>query len=160
VIALMALKRARKRAMLILKTLLEYAYDQLSAKQPAKFPNRLAGGIKLVPDLRPLDEKDIARLGGVVQNVVAALDLAVANESISARTARKVTLHIIDALGVPVDPDDEKRQVDAEEKDREKKSAADANLLMRNALNQIPKPGADDPNPADPKDPKADDEAA
>lgn len=160
VIALQALKRTRKRALMIFGTLLDYAYDRLQAKQGGKFPNRLEGGVRLVPDLPPIDEKDVARLGGVVQNIEAALDSAVMNERISARTARKVFGHVVNLLGVPVDPDDEKRQIDAEEGDREAKRVDAANQALRTALQAVPRPDEREPNPADPPDPKADDAAA
>lgn len=115
-IALMALRRERKRVRTLFRTMLHFAYDEIHAAQPGVYPSRMTGAVKIDVDLPPLDEKDISRLGGVVQNLEAALEAAIAQQLISRKTARKVFLHIVDRLGVPVDPDDEKRTI-AEEKE-------------------------------------------
>ena len=132
-VALMALRRLRKVTMMIFRSLLEFAYDQLSAKQSGKYPAR-SRGIALIPDLPPLAERDISRLGGVIQNIQASLDAAVQQQQISARTSRKVFLHVIDRLGVPVDPDDEVRQIDAEQKDVTLQKTEEANRLAADRL--------------------------
>lgn len=113
-IALMQLRRDRKLVRQIFGTMLHFAYDHLAAAQKA-FPSRAKGGITIKPDLPPLDEKDISRLGGIVQNVVAALVDGIDKQLISHDTARQVLLHIVDRLGVSVDPDDDKRRIEAEQ---------------------------------------------
>lgn len=126
-VALQTLKAWRKRTRYLFSQLLAYAYDQIQAKQPVKFPARVTGAVKLTVDLPPLAERDISRLGGVVQNLEAALDSAVLNERISRSTARKVFLHVVDHLGVSVDPDAEDHQITIERAKAEEETMATAN---------------------------------
>lgn len=143
-VALMALRAWRRRVRLIFGTILEYAYDSIHEKAPNDFPAR-RDGVRLKVDLPPLAERDISRLGGVVQNVVASLEVAVARGLISQRTAQKVFLHIVDRLGVPVDPDDEASQIEAEAGERAEAAAANSN---RAALAHLEDGLQGDPEPA------------
>lgn len=140
-IALMQLRRDRKLVRWIFGTMLHFAYDAVSAKQPTLFPPRAKGGLVIKPDLPPLDEKDISRLGGVVQNVVAALEAAIERKLCSYDTARKVLLHLVDRLGVPVDPDDDKARIDAEKKDGTYDDLHRGQQLMADALQRAKVPG-------------------
>lgn len=139
-IALMQLRRDRKLVRWIFGTMLHFAYDHLAASQPGVFPARVRG-ITLVPDLPPLDEKDISRLGGVVQNVEAALEAAVERKLCSHDTARKVFLHIVDRLGVPVDPDDDRTRMETEDKDGTYDDLHRGQQLMADALTREKPPG-------------------
>lgn len=114
-VALMALRRLRKEIKAIFELMLRYAYEQIRAAHGWEFE---ASAVKLSIDLPPLAERDISRLGGVIQNLESALELAVDKGFVSKRTAQKVFLHFIDRLGVPVDPDDERGQIEAEADDR------------------------------------------
>lgn len=114
-VAFMALRRDRKMVRALFRTILHYAYDELHAAQPRLFPDRSTGAVKIEPDLPPLDEKDISRLGGVIQNLESALESAIGQRLISRKTARKVFLHMVDRMGVSVDPDDEKRSIEEEQ---------------------------------------------
>ncbi len=142
-VALMVLRRDRKMVRTILGTILNYAYDRLSSQQPSLYPPR-AAGVLIEPDLPPLDEKDISRLGGVVQNIVAALAQAIVEGLISRQTARATLLHIIDRLGVPVDPDTEKAQIDREAESDELTKMARAQQMAASRLGDPPAEAAPD----------------
>jgi hypothetical protein len=149
-VSMMALRAWRRRVKAMFETVLHFAYDQAQAKQGGVFPSRAGGGVAIKVDLPPLTEKDVSRLGGVVQNLAASLEAAVAAEFCSKRTARKVFLNIVDRLGVPVDPDDEEQQIDAEEADREEAAAAKAQDAAAAGLAPMLDQGAadDDEEPA------------
>lgn len=143
-IALMTLRRDRKQVKTMFGAMLLFAYDQLSATQPKLYPPRALGGITIEPDLPPLDEKDISRLGGVVQNVVSALESAIGLKLVSAATGRKAFLHILDRMGVPVDPDTEAARIASDENAAELERMEKANAIAAKRIAAVPAPAGDE----------------
>lgn len=141
--ALGELQQAFRR---IFRTLLQFGYDSIQAKQ-TRLPFRPeCPWLKLEPILPTVQERDTSRQVVAVERLEASLDAAMLSELISKQTARATFLALIGKVaGVPIELDTEVGRIEAEAKTREVDQAAQANARARTAFARAgaAPPGAD-----------------
>lgn len=128
--ALQALQTELRR---IYELPLQVAYDALAMRQ-GMFPQRSDGAVTLRVNLPLLSSRDTSRLAVSMVQLESALSSAVDAGRVSTETARGVLVMMLDALGYPVDKDDEAKRVDEEAEAREAKAMEVANQMAANAV--------------------------
>lgn len=146
----------------VINDVVRFAIEGVTGSNPALFRGADSGFAIRFPEIAA---KDVARVGASINQTVAAMDTAVANETMSRRAAIVVQTAVLKQLGVELVPADLEAEIalelearDAKDIERQTLAAAARAKAMR-AAGALP---PDDPNnpappptPATPPDPAA-----
>lgn len=142
-----------------LRTVLRYAIEGATTRNRSLFRDARPDFDVNVPEIAT---KDIARVGGVISNIVSACDVAQANGTMSKRAAVLVQLSVMRHLGIELDVEEVLQQAEAEEQERQAQADERAALIAkaRAANAVIQQQGQNQPPPKNPRVPPEDDQAA
>lgn len=135
----------------LLKDIVRYSVEGTMGANPSLFRDANPGFDIRFPEIAA---KDVARVGASINQTVAAMDTAVANETMSRRAAIVIQAAVLKQLGVELVPADLEQEIAQEVADRQAKDiqnqavAAAARAKALKAAGALP---PDDPaNPTDP----------
>lgn len=132
-VTLQALSALQSELRSIFELPLAVAYDRLADLQRI-FPQRADGGVTLLVNMPVLDSDDVERLARSAQTIVATITSSIESGLLSQTTGQRVVARSLSALGIEIDAEAERAQIEAERTEQEESAAAQANELARAAL--------------------------
>lgn len=132
-------------------TLVQFGVEQATWKNPALFEEADNGYKIQMPEIQA---KDISRVGGVLSQVVSAMDTAMANGTASRKLAVTTQVAMLKHLGVDADAHEVMEQADEDKEERQDMAdlIASGVAAARSKNPNPPVPGDEDPEPTDTPD--------
>lgn len=134
--------RRQKEIASIVDTVIRFTVEQTTGKNPALFRDAKPAYMIRMPEIAA---KDIARAGQVLTSVIAAMDVAMQNNTASRQLAVTVLVAMLKQLGIEADPQEILDQADVDAEERQAK--LDDQMAAQAALNP-PVPDAETGEPA------------
>lgn len=130
--------------------LVQFGIEMATFKNPALFEEAATAYKIRMPEILA---KDISRVGGVLAQVVSAMDTAMANGTASRQLAVTTTVAMLKQLGVDADAHEVMEQADADKAERQDMADMIAAGVAANRATKNPNPpvpgDANDPEPPD-----------
>lgn len=114
--------------------MVRFAVEGVTTKNPALFRDAKTGYTVNMPEIAA---KDVSRVGGVIAQVVTAMDTAMANNTMSRRLATTVVVSLLGQLGIQADANTILEEV---EKEREERQAVADEIQSQMAKRRSPNP--------------------